>query len=119
MASCAGARTILELSKRRCRPSGRSTCKNAISFGSQIHLHAAALRPVGRKDHRNNCEIGDTDAVLMDVTDKLLRDTRCGSIQTGSNSSSKATAPGGLRKLLCVRYPQNDVKILAREIDAL
>ena len=47
--------------------------QNAISFGSQIRTYT--LQPYRLvKDHRNNCEIGDTDAVLDGRIDKLLRD---------------------------------------------
>lgn len=63
----------LELSKRDAARQAEYAGKNAISFGSQIRTYT--LQPYRLvKDHRNNCEIGDTDAVLDGRIDKLLRD---------------------------------------------
>ena len=70
-ASCAGAFTIW--SKRDAARQAEYAGKNAISFGSQIRTYT--LQPYRLvKDHRSNCEIGDTDAVLDGRIDKLLRD---------------------------------------------
>ena len=63
----------LELSKRDAARQAEYAGKNAISFGSQIRTYT--LQPYRLvKDHRSNCEIGDTDAVLDGRIDKLLRD---------------------------------------------
>ena len=63
----------LELSKRDAARQAEYAGTNAISFGSQIRTYT--LQPYRLvKDHRNNCEIGDTDAVLDGRIDKLLRD---------------------------------------------